>query len=127
MLGAIIGDIVGSRFEHHNCKGKDFELCHPDCRFTDDSVLTVAIADALMDQTDYVQVLKDWFWRYPNAGYGQNFSLWARSDMTAGYNSYGNGSAMRVSPVAWSYDDLDQVLAEAARSATATHDHPEGI
>lgn len=127
MLGAIIGDLVGSRFEHDNYKGKDFVLCHPDCRFTDDSVLTVAVARALLEQISYVQAFKEAFRRYPQAGYGRNFSRWARSDMSAGYNSFGNGSAMRVSPVAWFHADLGQVLAEARRSAAVTHNHPEGI
>jgi len=127
MLGAIIGDIVGSRFEHHNYKGKDFELCHPDCSFTDDSVLTAAIADALLSGVDYAITLKNWFWHYPNAGYGHSFRRWTSGDMTAGYESFGNGSAMRVSPVAWFFHDLDSVLIEAKKSAAVTHNHSEGI
>lgn len=127
MLGAIIGDIVGSRFEHHNYKARDFVLCHPDCRFTDDSVLTVAIADALLHHRDYAATLKDYYQRYPHAGYGQSFAAWARSARRTGYGSFGNGSAMRVSAVGWYCNALDQVLDEAARSAAVTHNHPEGI
>lgn len=127
MVGAIIGDIVGSRFEHHNYKSKNFTLDHPDCRFTDDTVLTVAITDALLNGGDYAATLKDYYRRYPSAGYGQSFAAWAQGSGRDGYGSFGNGSAMRVSAVGWFCNDLEQVFEEAARSAAVTHNHPEGI
>lgn len=127
MLGAIAGDIIGSRFEHHPHKSKDFELFTPDCRFTDDTVLTVAVAETLLDQSDYASALKRYYRRFPSAGYGPRFTAWGMSDQSRPYSSYGNGSAMRVSPVGWFYHDLQQVMDEAARSAIASHDHPEGV
>jgi len=127
MLGAIIGDIVGSRFEHNNYKGKDFKLCHAECRFTDDTVLTAAVAEALLEDGNFTQALKKFYRAYPHAGYGGYFQAWARSDARQGYHSFGNGSAMRVSPVAWFYDDFELVLEQAAASARVTHNHPEGI
>jgi ADP-ribosylglycohydrolase len=127
MLGAIAGDIIGSRFEWHNIKTKNFELFSPESRFTDDSVLTVALADSLLSGIPYVEKLKEYYRRYPDAGYGGRFHLWARSDSTEPYYSFGNGSAMRVSPVGWFFNDLSTVLSEARRSAAVTHNHPEGI
>ena len=127
MLGAIAGDIIGSRFEHHNHKSRNFELCHPDCRFTDDTVLTVAIAESLLEDEDFGGALKRFYRAYPNAGYGGYFQVWAQSDTRQGYHSFGNGSAMRVSPVGWFFDDFDLVMQKAAASARVTHDHPEGI
>lgn len=127
MLGAILGDIVGSRFEFSNIKSKDFDFFHPDCRFTDDSVLSIALADSLLTRSDFAAVMRRYYAAYPDAGYGGRFQRWARDPTMGPYNSFGNGSAMRVSPVAWFYDDLDRVLEEAARSAAVTHDHPEGI
>jgi len=127
MLGAITGDIVGSRFEWNNIKRTDFDLFHPACRFTDDTIHTVAVARALLHDRGYVHELKDAYRSYPEAGYGKRFSAWAASDQTAAYNSYGNGSAMRVSPVAWFYPELSSVLAAAEQSAAVTHNHPEGI
>ncbi len=127
MFGAIAGDIIGSRFEHNNIVTKEFQLFDPACRFTDDTVHTVALAASLMSGRPYVELLKEYFLAYPHAGYGSSFRIWARGSSLEPYNSYGNGSAMRVSPVGWFFDDLETVLAEARRSAEVTHSHPEGI
>lgn len=127
MLGAILGDIVGSRFEFSPIKSKNFDFFHPDCRFTDDSVLSVALADSLLTGSDFAAAMRRYYAAYPDAGYGGSFQRWARDPAMGPYNSFGNGSAMRVSPVAWFYHDLDRVLEEAARSAVVTHDHPEGV
>lgn len=127
MLGAIAGDIIGSVYERDNIKTKEFPLFRAESRFTDDTVLTVAIADALLNQGDYSDVLKKYHQLFPHAGYGGTFKAWARSDNREPYNSWGNGSAMRVSPVSYAFNNLEQVLQEAERSAEVTHNHPEGI
>lgn len=127
MLGAIVGDIIGSRFEHAQIKTKEFELFSRQCMFTDDTVHTVAVADSLLTKTPYQVNFLRYFRNYPNAGYGHRFRRWARSPEPAPYDSFGNGSAMRVSPIAWFYDSLDQVRVEARHSAEVTHNHPEGI
>src|SRR4051812_34955821 len=127
MLGAIAGDVIGSVHERTRTKTKEFPLLTPESEFTDDTVLTVAVADSLLHGRDYVDALHDYFHAYPDAGYGGTFWLWARSRRRTPYQSWGNGSAMRVSPVAYARDTLEEVLAEAKRSAAVTHDHPEGI
>ena len=127
MLGAIAGDMIGSRFEWHNIKHKKFELFHQDCHFTDDTVLTVAQADSLLSGVPFRDKLKEYFLLYPLAGYGGRFRMWASGPELEPYYSFGNGSAMRVSPVGWFFGDLDRVLAEARRSAAVTHNHPDGI
>jgi len=127
MLGAIAGDIIGSIYEMRNIKTTRFPLFHPLCRFTDDTVLTVALADSLLHDTRFVGLLKVYYRVYPNAGYGGTFHQWAQSERLDPYNSWGNGSAMRVSPVGFAFDTLDDVLEQAKRSAEVTHDHPEGI
>ena len=127
MLGAIAGDVIGSVHERTRTKTKDFPLLTPESRFTDDTVLTVAVADCLLRGRDYVDALHDYFHAYPDAGYGGTFWLWASSRRREPYKSWGNGSAMRVSPVAYVGTTLDEVLAEAKRSAEVTHDHEEGI
>lgn len=127
MLGAIAGDMIGSIYEGNNIKTKDFPLFSPQSRFTDDTVLTVAIADALLHQRDYTSTLKQYYHSFPKAGYGGTFRTWATSQSCEPYNSWGNGSAMRVSPVAYAYHTLEAVLSEAKRSAAVTHNHPEGI
>jgi len=127
MLGAIVGDIIGSRFEFQPLKSCDFELFTSACRFTDDTVLTLATANALLKQQPFGECYHTFYQRYPEAGYGQGFSRWALSGTKLPYNSYGNGSAMRVAPVAWVAKQLDEVLDLAAQSALPTHDHPEGI
>lgn len=127
MLGAIAGDIIGSVYEGWPQKATDFPLFDPMCTFTDDSVLTVATAEALLEARPYEEVYREFGRRYPHAGYGGTFFRWMFADGAGPYGSWGNGSAMRVSPVAWARRCLDDVLAEAARSAAVTHNHPEGI
>ncbi|MEP7342363.1 MAG: ADP-ribosylglycohydrolase family protein [Acidobacteriota bacterium] len=127
MIGAIVGDIIGSVYEWDNIKTKQFELFSPDCFFTDDSVLTVALAEAILNQQDYVPVMKSYYWRYPDAGYGGMFHRWAQSQDSQPYNSWGNGAAMRISPVGFAFDSLEEVLAKARLYTEVTHNHPEGI
>jgi ADP-ribosylglycohydrolase len=127
MLGAIAGDIIGSVHEHTATKSTDFELFPAGCRFTDDTVLAVAVADCLLNGRGYVETFHQYFHDYPNAGYGVGFFNWVRAGNREPYNSWGNGAAMRVPPVGYVFDSLDDVLAEAARSAEVTHNHPEGI
>jgi ADP-ribosylglycohydrolase len=127
MLGAIAGDVIGSVHESTRTKTKVFPLLTPHSRFTDDTVLTAAIADALLHGRDYVDALHEWFHAYPDAGYSVTFWLWANSRRREPYQSWGNGSAMRVSPVAYAGASLERVLAEAKRSAEVTHDHEQGI
>ena len=127
MLGAIAGDIIGSIYENYPSKSKDFPLFDWRCRFTDDTVLTIAVADVILHGGDYGAGLRDYYWRYPDAGYGGLFRRWARSMDPQPYGSFGNGSAMRVSSIGYAFQSLDEVLREAKRSAEATHDHPEGI
>jgi ADP-ribosylglycohydrolase len=127
MLGAIAGDIIGSIYEHRPIKTTKFSLFGPGCRFTDDTVLTVAVADCLLNGKAYAKKFEDYYYRYPNAGYGSGFCEWAGSQDHQPYNSWGNGSAMRVSPVGWAFPDLEHTLAEAKATAGVTHNHPEGI
>ena len=129
MLGAIIGDIAGSKYEFNNTFDYDFEMFGEGCDFTDDTICTVAIADAILNRRNYQESLLDWCRRYPSpkGAYGGRFAGWIRSLDPQPYNSFGNGSAMRVSPVAWLFDDLSQVLEEAEKTALPTHNHPEGI
>lgn len=127
MLGAIAGDIIGSRYEHHNIRSKEFPLFDDRCRFTDDTVHTVALAESLLSGRSYALLLKEYFRAYPEAGYGLRFRHWAGGPSLEPYGSFGNGSAMRVSPVGWYFGDLQTVLAEARRSAEVTHNHPEGV
>lgn len=127
LLGAIAGDMIGAPYEHQPIKTVDFPLFSPASRFTDDTVLTVAIADALLNGGDYVRSLERYFYRYPTLPYGGGFYDWATSHDHRPYNSWGNGSAMRVSPVAYAATNVASVLAEAERSAQITHNHPEGI
>jgi ADP-ribosylglycohydrolase len=127
MLGAIAGDVLGSIHELNPIKNKKFELLNPKCVFTDDTVMTAAVADSLMNRIPYVESLQMWGNNYPSAGYGGWFKKWIHSDFPKPYNSFGNGSAMRCSSVGWLYDDEDSVLNEAKKSAEITHNHPEGI
>lgn len=138
MMGAIIGDIVGSVYEWHNIKTKEFPLFRDDCFFTDDTVMTVAVAEALMNgakRGDFIDAMKKYGRMYPLAGYGNRFASWLSSDDRRPYNSFGNGSAMRVSPCAWGVDRCsadgtgipwEKCRAAAKLSATVTHNHPEG-
>ncbi|UCF15798.1 MAG: ADP-ribosylglycohydrolase family protein [Phycisphaerales bacterium] len=127
MIGAIAGDIIGSAYEGRPIKTTDFPLFRESCRFTDDSVLTAAIAKAILEGTSYFSAVKEIGRRYPNAGYGGTFIHWLFSESSEPYNSWGNGSAMRVSPVGFAFDSAERVLDEAAKTAEITHNHPEGI
>ena len=127
MLGAIAGDVIGSVYEHHRIKTTTFPLFQANSHFTDDTVLTVAVADAILKQADYAETLRAFGRRYPNAGYGSAFYSWLMAAESKPYNSWGNGSAMRVSPVGFAFSTADRVLAEAERTAAVSHNHPEGI
>jgi ADP-ribosylglycohydrolase len=127
MLGAIAGDVIGSVHEDTATKTKRFPLFTPESCFTDDTVLTVAVAEAILTGGDYVRAFHAYYRAYPDAGYGQQFRTWAELRRKKPYHSWGNGSAMQVSPVGWAFDRLDDVLAEAERCASVTHNHPEGI
>lgn len=153
MLGAIIGDIVGSVYEWHNIKTKDFPLFRDDCFFTDDTVMTIAVADAIIQGAPvaihsglatrtgmtvspdlFIDAIKKWGRLYPNAGYGGRFGAWLHSDDRRPYNSWGNGAPMRVSPCAevchqtqFIHECIDDVDRLATASAEVTHNHPEGI
>ncbi len=139
MMGAIVGDIVGSVYEWHNTKTKDFPLFRDDCFFTDDTVMTCAVAEAVMnggERDDFIDAMKKYGRMYPDAGYGGRFGSWIFSDNREPYNSYGNGSAMRVSPCAWIMDCgfcartgmwPSNGRARVQLSAEVTHNHPEGV
>ncbi|GAB4269784.1 MAG: ADP-ribosylglycohydrolase family protein [Candidatus Rifleibacteriota bacterium] len=127
MIGAIAGDLIGSVYEHKNVKSKDFPLFSPESRFTDDSVLTLAIADCIMNGHPCQDNLLKYYHAYPNAGYGGRFHVWANSKNPKPYNSYGNGSAMRISPVGFAFNSLEEVLEKAREFSSVTHNHPEGI
>lgn len=139
MTGAILGDIVGSIYEFDNIKTKDFELFDKECIFTDDSVMTAAVAEALMRyehinednieefKKDLVCVMHEIGVKYPDSGYGGHFLMWIMLRRGKPYNSYGNGSAMRVSPVGWYAKSLSEAEMIAKATAEVTHNHPEGI
>lgn len=132
MLGAIIGDIVGSTREWHNIKTEDFEMVPDGSRFTDDTVMTLAVAKWLMDDPTHkadslMKIMQDMGRRYPDAGYGGMFRKWLRCDNPQPYGSYGNGSAMRVSPVGMYASSLEEALELARITASVSHNHPEGI
>lgn len=127
MLGAIAGDIIGSVYEYFSIKTTTFSLFQKNSRFTDDTVLTVATAHAILEKLDYATSFKMFGRRYPDAGYGSSFINWVFEDEVKPYNSWGNGSAMRVSPVGLAFETIDKVLDEAEKTAICSHDHPEGI
>jgi ADP-ribosylglycohydrolase len=128
ILGALAGDIIGSVFEKNNIKDLDFNLFCDQSRFTDDSVMTVATMQTLIDEEkDYVISYQKFGRSYPKAGYGPQFREWIKSNDPKPYNSWGNGSAMRVSPIGWYCQDIDEVMIEAKKSAEISHDHIEGI
>lgn len=129
MLGAIIGDIAGSRFEFNPTNDYDFELLDAACDFTDDTICTVAVADALLRGRDFAESIHEWCRKYPDptGGYGGRFATWVHSNDPKPYNSFGNGAAMRVSPVAWAYTNMSKILPVAEATAACTHNHPEGI
>jgi ADP-ribosylglycohydrolase len=127
MLGAIAGDIIGSIYEISNHRSKEFPLFSDGCRFTDDTVLTIAVADCLMNNGNYTEYIKTYARRYPTRGYGGRFIQWMNSDEMEPYNSWGNGSAMRVSPIGFACQELSEVMLAAKQTAEVTHNHPEGI
>lgn len=127
MIGAIAGDIIGSFYEHRRIKTKDFPLFNEGCRFTDDTVLSVALADAIMNEKSYKHLMREYYIRYPHAGYGGMFHRWAQVEGRGPYNSFGNGAAMRISPVGFAFDTLEEVLEKALSYTEITHNHPEGI
>ena len=141
MLGAVFGDIIGSTYEWHNVKTEDFELFPKGSHFTDDTVLTVAVADTLLNQPKksggffdsrerskrYAYRLKQYCSRYPDAGFGTMFQEWAAEPGLRVQSSYGNGAAMRVTPIGYAFDTLEEVLREARLSCRYTHHHPEAV
>ena len=129
MLGAIIGDIIGSRWEFNPTNDYNFEWLSDQNSFTDDTICTIAVADAILNHRDYGESIHEWCRKYPSpmGGYGGRFAQWVKSDNPQPYDSYGNGAAMRVSPVAWAYHRKDAVLNAAKQTAECTHNHPEGI
>ena len=139
MIGAIIGDIVGSRFEWDNTKDEDFTFLHPECSFTDDSVMTIALADAVLHwdkegRPSYerlselaIRAMRSWGRKYPYAGYGGHFRQWLSDPSMGPYNSCGNGAAMRISPVGWAAGTLEECVAMSRAVTEVTHDHPDGI
>ena len=131
MIGSIIGDVAGSIYEFDNIKSKEFDFFTAENRFTDDSVLTIATADWLLHGGKCETYYADWGNAYPRAGYGGTFKRWLRIMQQNGYagpyNSCGNGSAMRVGPVGWAFDTMEETLEAAKISAACTHNHPEGI
>jgi len=127
MLGAIAGDFVGSRFEGRAGPPRDFTLFHPDCRFTDDSVCAIAIADALLGGRDFAQSLRAFVRRHPGRGYGGMFLNWALSDDAPAYGSWGNGAPMRVAAVGWLARIEAEALTLAAAQSSVTHDHPDSV
>ncbi|MBN2862373.1 MAG: ADP-ribosylglycohydrolase family protein [Bacteroidales bacterium] len=131
MYGAILGDLCGSLYESENLKSdtpEKISLLNKKAFYTDDSVLSCAIAEAILESEDYTSSLKKWARKYPKAGYGYRFAKWAvSSDDVSAYRSCGNGSAMRVSPLGWAFDTLEKTLEEAENSAIGTHHHREGI
>jgi ADP-ribosylglycohydrolase len=127
MIGAIAGDIAGSIYEFHPQKREDIPLFTKKSFCTDDSIMTIAAAEAILQHSSYQEAYLKYGRLYPHAGYGGMFRKWLVSDQPMPYNSFGNGSAMRVSAVGWAFNTIDEVLAEAEKSALPTHNHSEGI
>lgn len=127
MIGAIAGDIIGSPYEYSDNRTKDFPLFTERTDFTDDSVMSIAIAASILDDTDYGVNLRRFARAYPDRGYGGMFASWIASDDMGPYGSFGNGAAMRVGPVGFAFDSIERVLDEARRTAECSHNHPEGI
>jgi ADP-ribosylglycohydrolase len=127
MIGAIAGDIIGSIYERRGIKNKDFPLFSQGCRFTDDSVLSIALAEAIITGASYEQLLREYYHRYPHVGYGGMFLRWTQDPNSKPYNSFGNGSAMRISAVGFAFETMEAVLNKARLYTEITHNHPEGI
>jgi ADP-ribosylglycohydrolase len=126
-ISSIAGDMIGSCYEFHNIDTEEFDFFSKKSTFTDDTVLTIATMDVILDKKDYAQYYLDYAQAYPNRGYGNAFLMMVLMKKLVPYNSYGNGSAMRISPVGWVFETLDETIAEAKRSAECTHNHEEGI
>lgn len=137
MLGAVFGDIIGSTYEWENRKSEQFDLFPPGSRFTDDTVLSAAVADALLSAPDklsdgrmallYAEKIRQYYARYPDAGFGEGFRAWAARPALSRQDSYANGAAMRVTPVAYAFSSLEDVLRQAKISCLYTHRHPEAV
>ena len=127
IIGATAGDIIGSAYEWNNVKATDFKLFSNKTDFTDDSVLTFATMDVLLTNGNYTEVYQSYGRKYPGRGYGGNFYDWIYDQNPKPYNSWGNGSAMRASPIGWYGNSIEEVMNEAKKSAIVTHNHPEGI
>jgi len=127
MIGAITGDIVGSVYEWHNIKTKDFPFFSSKGFVTDDSIMTIALADSILNNVDYEKNMVRFYQLYPNAGYGGSFRRWCQDPSRTPYNSWGNGAAMRISHVGFAYDSLEEVLKKAEEFTVITHNHEEGI
>ena len=127
IIGAIIGDVMGSVYEFDNIRTTEFDMFHPNCDFTDDTVLTIAVADCVLHNKDLAKTIWEYGRAYPNRGYGGRFYDWLQQDQPQPYGSFGNGSAMRVSAVGFAYDDMETVLEVAKQTAVVTHNHPEGV
>ena len=127
IIGAVIGDVIGSVFEWKNIKTTEFELFNPYCKFTDDTVLTMAVADSILNKKDFAKTIWDYGRNYPRRGYGGRFKNWLQTDEREPYGSFGNGSAMRASAVGFAFNDMETVLEVAKQTAEVTHNHPEGI
>lgn len=124
MLGAVIGDIIGSSYEFNNIKSKNFPLWTNQSRITDDTVCTIAVADSLIHNKDITNTLRSWCRRYP-VGYGQKFKNWIDAPLPTPYNSWGNGAVMRISPVGFLYDDFNTSLKKGMEITNITHNHPD--
>jgi ADP-ribosylglycohydrolase len=127
IIGAVIGDVIGSVFEWNNIKTTDFDLFNPKCDFTDDTVLTIAVADCILNKKDFAKTIWEYGRKYRGRGYGGSFIKWLQENNLKPYGSFGNGSAMRVSAVGFAFNDIETVLEVAKQSAEVTHNHPEGI
>lgn len=127
IIGAVAGDVLGSVYEANNIKTTDFNLYHPHCEYTDDTVLTIAVADCILNKKEFSTTIREYGVKYRGAGFGRSFKFWLDSSDLRPYGSYGNGSAMRVSPVGYAYNNLEKVIEIAKQSAEVTHNHPKGI
>ena len=127
IIGAIAGDIIGSRFEFNNLKSKGFELFTPECKFTDDSIMTLALCEAYCTGSGYQDKMVEFYKLYPNAGYGKRFKQWCNDPSRGPYNSFGNGAGMRIGPCAYVRSTLESCLNSAQTMTETTHNHAEGI
>lgn len=127
LVGSVIGDIIGSVYEFNNVRTTNFPLFSESCKFTDDTVLIIAVADCILNKKDFAKTFLEYGRKYPGRGYGSFFRRWLNEGSLRPYGSYGNGSAMRVIPVGFAYNDIQTVLEVAKQSAEVTHNHPEGI